>query len=378
MLLLGTKPIIMFTKLKVNTYEMALVYKDGALDRVLPMGEYWIWNRKVERYNMATPFLPSMDLDLLLKNEDLAAKLDVIEVMDNEIAIQMKNGNFHRVLTPGRYAYWKSVISYTYKMIDLSDVEISESINRKVLQRIELRGFVQTHVVESYEKGMLYVDGKYVKTLDSGIYYYWKGDKAVSMIKADLRKQQMEISGQELLTKDKAGVRVNFYATYQVSDIVKAMVDTKDHSKQFYILMQLGLREYVGKYTLDELLANKDSASEYVTAYAKAKAEDMGVDVLSCGIRDVILPGDVREIMNQVLVAEKRAQANVIMRREETASTRSLLNTAKLMEDNEMLYKLKEMEYVEKIAENIQTISLSGGGDLVGQLKDVFGTAKAK
>lgn len=378
MLLLGTKPIIMFTKLKVNTYEMALVYKDGALDRVLPMGEYWIWNRKVERYNMATPFLPSMDLDLLLKNENLAAKLDVIEVMDNEIAIQMKNGNFHRVLTPGRYAYWKSVISYTYKMIDLSDVEINESINRKVLQRIELRGFVQTHVVESYEKGMLYVDGKYMKKLDSGIYYYWKGDKAVAMIKADLRKQQMEISGQELLTKDKAGVRVNFYASYQVSDIVKAMVETKDHSKQFYILMQLGLREYVGKYTLDELLANKDSASEYVTAYAKAKAEDMGVDVLSCGIRDVILPGDVREIMNQVLVAEKRAQANVIMRREETASTRSLLNTAKLMEDNEMLYKLKEMEYVEKIAENIQTISLSGGGDLVGQLKDVFGTAKAK
>ncbi|MGK0317534.1 MAG: regulator of protease activity HflC (stomatin/prohibitin superfamily) [Saprospiraceae bacterium] len=367
----------MFTKLKVNTYEMALVYKDGALDRVLPKGEYWIWNRKVELGNMATPFLPSMDLDLLLKNEDLSAKLDVIEVKDNEIAVQMKNGNFHRVLTPGRYTYWKSVISYTYKMVNLSEVEISESINRKVLQRIELRGFVQTHVVESYEKGMLYVGGKYVKILDSGIYYYWKGDKAASMIKADLRKQQMEISGQELLTKDKAAVRVNFYASYQVSDIVKAMVDTKDHSKQFYILMQLGLREYVGKYTLDELLANKDSASQYVTTYAKEKALDMGVDVLSCGIRDVILPGDVREIMNQVLVAEKRAQANVIMRREETASTRSLLNTAKLMEDNEMLYKLKEMEYVEKIAENIQTISLSGGGDLVGQLKNIFGTAKA-
>lgn len=372
----------MFAKLKVKTYEMALVYKDGALDRILPKGEYCIWNRKVERYNMATPFLPTMDLDLLLKNKDLVAKLDVIEVKDNEIAIQMKNGNFHRLLTPGRYAYWKSVISYSYKMINLSDVEISDSINRKVLQRIELRGFVQTHVVESYEKGMLYIDGKYVKMLEAGIYYYWKGDKAVSMIKADLRKQQMEISGQELLTKDKAGVRVNFYASYQVSDIVKAMVDTKDHSKQFYILMQLGLREYVGKYTLDELLANKGSASEYVVTYAKAKAEDMGVDVLSCGIRDVILPGDVKEIMNQVLVAEKRAQANVIMRREETASTRSLLNTAKLMEDNEMLYKLKEMEYVEKIAENIQTISLSpiaiGGGDLVGQLKGIFGAAKAK
>jgi regulator of protease activity HflC (stomatin/prohibitin superfamily) len=90
------------------------------------------------------------------------------------------------------------------------------------------------------------------------------------------------------------------------------------------------------------------------------------------GVKDIVLPGDVKEIMNQVLVAEKRAQANVIMRREETASTRSLLNTAKLMEENAMLFKLKEMEYVEKIAEKIQTIQLSGGGQLVDQLKQLF------
>lgn len=80
----------------------------------------------------------------------------------------------------------------------------------------------------------------------------------------------------------------------------------------------------------------------------------------------------MKEIMNQVLVAEKRAQANTIMRREETASTRSLLNTAKLMEENAMLWKLKEMEYVEKIAEKISTISVNGNGKLVEQLKELF------
>jgi hypothetical protein len=64
--------------------------------------------------------------------------------------------------------------------------------------------------------------------------------------------------------------------------------------------------------------------------------------------------------MNGVLIAEKKAQANIIMRREETASTRSLLNTAKLMEENAMLWKLKEMEYVEKIADKISNISVSG------------------
>ena len=72
--------------------------------------------------------------------------------------------------------------------------------------------------------------------------------------------------------------------------------------------------------------------------------------------------------MNTVLVAEKKAQANVISRREEVASTRSLLNTARLMDENETLYKLKELEYVERICEKVGNIYLSTGGDILTQL----------
>jgi regulator of protease activity HflC (stomatin/prohibitin superfamily) len=102
------------------------------------------------------------------------------------------------------------------------------------------------------------------------------------------------------------------------------------------------------------------------------KALALGIEVTGFGIRNIILPGDVKEIMNQVLIAEKKAQANIIMRREETASTRSLLNTAKLMEDNSMLFKLKKMEYVEKIADKISYISVSDNGELIEQLKQIF------
>ena len=125
-------------------------------------------------------------------------------------------------------------------------------------------------------------------------------------------------------------------------------------------------------FNFDELLDKKESIAPFVLESVKAKAEVLGVEVNSFGIRDIILPGDVKEIMNQVLVAEKKAQANTIMRREETASTRSLLNTAKLMEDNAMLWKLKEMEYVEKIADKISNISVSGNGVLIEQLKEIF------
>ena len=139
-------------------------------------------------------------------------------------------------------------------------------------------------------------------------------------------------------------------------------------------MAQLTLREYVGKYKLDEILENKEQMSEFVFGKLKEKEkeEELFVSFADAGVKDIILPGEIREIMNTVLVAEKRAQANVITRREEVASTRSLLNTAKLMDENQTLYKLKELEYVERICENVGNISLNGNGNILGQLTAIL------
>ena len=174
------------------------------------------------------------------------------------------------------------------------------------------------------------------------------------------------------MTKDKAALRINGQATYKVVDIEKAMLENKDYEKQLYVAFQLLLREFIGGMTFDELLEKKESMLPYILEAVKTNTAGLGIEVTGFGIRDIILPGDVKEIMNKVLVAEKNAQANSITRREETASTRSLLNTAKLMEDNAMLWKLKEMEYVEKIADKISNISVSGNGALIEQLKQIF------
>jgi len=76
--------------------------------------------------------------------------------------------------------------------------------------------------------------------------------------------------------------------------------------------------------------------------------------------------------MNQVLIAEKKAQANAIMRREESSAMRSMLNNAKLIEENESLRKMKEMEYIERIAEKISVITLSGQSPVLDQMKELF------
>ena len=365
-------------RLRVDAYKVALVLKNGNLESILKTGKHWIgYNREVLTYDMTKPFVTVVDLDILLKNEQLAEMLEIVIVKDNEIAIQYKNGIFYQVLRPGRYAFWKEYLTVTTEIVDLEDSEVAPDIAKKVMNLPQVLQYLKVLTVESYETGLLYIDGNYIKELNPGVYYFWKGSKVVTLLKADLRTQQIEINGQELLTKDKASIRVNLTTSYQMVNVRKALIDTNDSAKQLYSLMQLALREYVGQYSLDEMLANKSAATPYLLAYAKDKADALGYAISMAGIKDIILPGDVKEIMNQVLVAEKKAQANVIMRREETASTRSLLNTAKLMQDNDMLYKLKEMEYVEKIADNIQNITLQGGGHLVDQLKDIFsGSAK--
>ncbi|WP_337966713.1 slipin family protein [uncultured Flavobacterium sp.] len=235
-----------------------------------------------------------------------------------------------------------------------------------------MKYYVRKFIVSSNDKALLFVNGTFVKELKAGTHYFWNNTITIEVKTVDARQQQVEISGQELLTKDKAGLRINFFVRYQVIDIMKALVDNKDFEKQLYVAMQLALRAFVGGLTLDELLAKKDAIAESILAEVTTKITELGLTISDAGIRDVILPGDMKEIMNQVLVAEKKAQANSIMRREETAATRSLLNTAKLMEENEMLWKLKEMEYVEKIADKIGEITISGSGNVIGQLKEIF------
>ena len=92
-------------------------------------------------------------------------------------------------------------------------------------------------------------------------------------------------------------------------------------------------------------------------------------------MKDVILPGEMKEILNQVVQAEKAAQANVIKRREETAATRSLLNTAKLMEESPTLLRLKELETLEKVTEKIDKLTVFGG--LEGVLSNLVKLAPA-
>jgi len=360
-------------RVRINIGYVGLVYRKQDYVQVLTAGVHWVHPLSgVECHSMALPFTPVKELNVYLKDPKLTNLLQVVSVGDNEFVLKFKNGNFKEVLMPGRYAYWKGDTQFEFQTINLDSFEIPDDLNKNLLEIPAILAMLRVFAVMSYEKGYLLVEGKVNRSLDPGTYLYLKNNQSLSVLKADMRKQQMEVSGQEILTKDKAALRINYFVQYQVEDLNLALIQNKYYEKQLHILSQMAVREYVGAFSLDELLEQKQSIAEQIGAILYVKAKDLGVSIKDCGVRDVILPGDMKEIMNQVLMAQKKAQANIITRREETASTRSLLNTAKLMEENSMLFKLKEMEYVEKIADKINTITLSGGGQIIDQLKHIF------
>ncbi|MDR0193640.1 MAG: slipin family protein [Myroides sp.] len=360
-------------KLQVKTNHVALVSKQGELQKVYTAGQYWLWGEKeVMEYNMAEAFGMRRDIDALLQNAELNAMLEVIDVMDNEVVLVYRNKVFNNVLGAGRHIYWKSAKEYSFERYNTEGLEVDKSIARNIIGKSNMPSYVRMYTVGANEKGLLFVDGQFQEILNAGEYRYWKNDIKIQIILVDVRQQAMDMNGQEILTKDKVQLRINFNLVYQVQDLLKAYVDNKDVEKQMYNVVQLMLREKVGRMSFDELMENKENLSVEILAGVREEIATLGIEVRMCGIKDIILPGDIREIMNQVLIAEKKAQANMITRREETAATRSLLNTAKLMEENEMLMRLKEMEYIEKIADKVGEISLSGGGNVLKQLKEVF------
>jgi regulator of protease activity HflC (stomatin/prohibitin superfamily) len=95
--------------------------------------------------------------------------------------------------------------------------------------------------------------------------------------------------------------------------------------------------------------------------FVRERIAETGIEVTELGVKDVILPGEIRELVNKVVEAERTAKANLIRRQEETAATRSLLNTAKLMEDNPLLLRLKELESLERLVEKVGRIDLHAG-----------------
>ena len=200
--------------------------------------------------------------------------------------------------------------------------------------------------------GVYFKDGAYVETFSPGKYMFWRNMGKVKVYQVDTRETVLDVSGQEIMTSDKVSLRINATLNFRVADAVTYVSVAEDSRQALYREAQLSLRAVVGGYSLDTLLTDKEKIGLDLEKTIQSRSLQLGVHVLSFGIRDTILPGDMKELMNKVIEAQKAADANLITRREETAAMRSQVNTAKLLENNPTLMRLRELDVIEKVAGN--------------------------
>jgi len=371
-------------RLRVNKDQRVLVYKNGDYQRMLKPGTHRLapyfglpWGYTLEWCNVDERFEPYQNLKLFLDDPELAKELEVVEVTDKEVALHYADNRFVEVLTPGRYAFWEALKEHRFEHVDLTNPEVPEKIERSVLVHPDLTKLRQVAEVAGHEQGLLFFNGEFQRVLKPGRHFFWNGPTKVTVQVVDMRQLQLDISGQEILTRDKVTLRVNFVVQYKIVEPLKAVIEINDCKSQLYVLVQLALREYVGTFTLEELLQKKEEIGNFILDNVRDQGRQMGIEFIFAGVKDIILPGEMKAILSQVIEAEKKAQANIITRREETASTRSLLNTAKLMEDNPVLLRLKELEYIESIAGRIEKLSVTGSSPLIEQLGSIFSAAQS-
>lgn len=348
--------MLFMKRFEIRSYEVGLYFRKGEFKGLLPPGTHRFLDPLdrvcVDVVSRRDPWLVHDKLDLIVKSGALAGQAEVLDLKDYERALVWIENRFSQILTGGLYAYWTGFKAVRVEVQDASTIRLQHPELAVIARSPKTPHAVEVITVPRDRAGVLFQDGRYIETLAPGQYAFWRGVSEVRVVEVDLRETMVDVGGQDIMTADKVTLRVNAVVTYKVADARKTVSQTEDVRQALYRETQLLLRGVIGTRELDNFLSEKDAVAKELEESVRRRAAELGLELASVGIKDVILPGDMKDLMNKVTEAKKAAEANLISRREETAAMRSQANTARLLAENPVLMRLRELEVLEKIAAN--------------------------
>jgi regulator of protease activity HflC (stomatin/prohibitin superfamily) len=368
---------VFWKRVHVRQHERALLFRRGDFVRLMQPGRYWVWRPggySTELADtLATQFAHKL-LDLIAVRPGVEAELRVIELADEQRALVWKNGALATICGAGRYAFWRTPARLEIEVCDVRNFQFEHPRLSAILAHPAAGRFLDAVTVPPQHQALLFRDGRLTSVLEPGLYVFWKQAGQLAVRPVDRREQLADVAGQEIMTSDKVTLRVNLLVSWQVVDAVRAATVVSDVAQAVYREAQLALRAAVGTRTLDALLADKEAMGREVQGILAPRGHEFGVVIRAAGMRDIILPGEMKAILNQVIAAEKQAQANLIKRREETAAARNQANTARLLAENPGLARLRELEALQEILAGAKATFVLGPGDLAAQVRTLIRT----
>jgi regulator of protease activity HflC (stomatin/prohibitin superfamily) len=219
--------------------------------------------------------------------------------------------------------------------------------------------------IYEYERGILYREGKLEGLLEPGRYRFWMSEP-VDVAKVSLREMSHVVAGQGILTADRIEVRISLVAQYHVTDPLRAVNAVENYTEQLHQELQLVLRDTIAGRTLDEVLDGRAEIALELHRLSAESAKRYGIELSRVGIRDVILPGEVRQVMMQEVEADRAGRAELVKARHEVAAARARANTAKVLSENPEVARLQEIEALVNLA------GKSGNVVLLPNLAELF------
>jgi hypothetical protein len=362
----------------IKMHERGLLFDRGDFIGVLTPGRHLLvgFNKRVEIVDTLKVCFSHPLIEMLIKDADLQRELLIIENSDTQRAVIWKDGRALYIIGTGRYAFWNTTARIEAEVFDIETIRFAHRKLQAILQLADATKYLDGVQVSDSETALLFRDGVLIEQLGQGLHVFWKGAGNIKWKSLDLREQVADVAGQEIITADKVTLRVNLVVTWMITDPVLANRTSVSPEQALYREAQLCLRSAVGTKALDALLADKEAVGGEVRAALAARAAQLGLSVRSVGLRDIVLPGEMKTLLNQVIAATKEAEASLIRRREETAQVRSQLNTAKLLAENPQLQRLKELEVLKDVLSGTNATFVLGQGDLTEQLRTLVTAAK--
>jgi regulator of protease activity HflC (stomatin/prohibitin superfamily) len=210
---------------------------------------------------------------------------------------------------------------------------------------------VTTYFVPEAHIALLYENGAFVRTLAPGKHEFrtpFFSEVVRKFELVDLRDRTITLKGQEILTRDKVAIRVSLLVYFKVVDPVLALHKVASYEERIYEDVQLAARRFLANRPLEDILSDRNEISDAVREDVSATASVYGVEIIRADVKDLVFPGNLREIMNQVLEAERRAEAEIIRAKKDAESARIKAESAR---DQARLQMETEIERAERQAE---------------------------
>lgn len=218
---------------------------------------------------------------------------------------------------------------------------------------------IQRCVIFEYQRGLLYQRGKFVTILQPGEHFYFR--PLYTITKIDIRMTNMTIPGQEVLSADHVGVKISLAVGYKVSDPYLAVNKVLNYQEALYLLLQLNLREIIGSLAIDEILARREEIGSQLYEKSKSQAATIGLELSFVNIKDLMFPGELKNIFAQVVNARKEGLAALERARGESAALRNLANAARMLDNNPNLFQLRLIQAIEKGSGNTVVVLTADG-----------------